>query len=89
MPAAFLAFCKQPAADFCSRKLDNFYQDEDDDDGCRHNAGAEALVPVADGKVAQSAAANRSGHCGIADKVDDGKRNAVNQRRHCFWYEHL
>src|SRR5690606_27674274 len=59
--------------------------DQGDDDGEQghgdpHQAGFEALVAVADGEVAESAAADGARHGGVADEGDDRGGGAGDQR---------
>ena len=71
------------------RELDERDHDDYRDDGGNHDVGAEAQVPVLDGKVAQTAAAERSRHRGAADKVYDGERQPRHDGRKRLRHENL
>ncbi len=47
--------------------LHSLYHNDQDYDGGQHNVHLEALLAVADSKVAQAAAAQGAGHGGITD----------------------
>lgn len=69
--------------------LDEVDAYDEDDDRRQHDVGAEALVAVADGDVAEAAAADCAGHGRGADEVDDEDRNVVDDRRQGFGNEDL
>ena len=58
--------------------------DDEDDDRRQHDVGTETLVAVADGKIAEAAAAEYARHGGIADKGDNRKGNAEHYGVQCF-----
>ncbi len=60
--AVVVALC-----DAVAEGLHELNHDDEDDDGGEHDVGLEALVAVADGKVAEAAAADGTGHGGVRD----------------------
>ena len=67
-----------------SHKLNDFDQNQNHDYRPKHYVGSKALVAVADRKVSQAAAADGSGHRGIADQVYYCERDSGHNRRHRF-----
>ena len=53
--------------------LDRLDQQDRDERPRQHHLGHEALVAVADAKIAQAAAADRADHGRIADQADHGE----------------
>src|SRR5690625_2437408 len=74
----------EPARCGFSEQLGELHHHDEDDDGGQHDVALKPLVTVGDGDVAESAAADRSGHRRVADDADCGGGGSADECGKCF-----